>query len=317
MREMEPHVPLPRALRGEDGLDSVRSRGAMGTWGPGLYDNDTASDMRPAIAAVARLPFSAQEVVDLFVARHRDVAENPADDDHVAFWLVLADQLHRRGLDAAEVFERARDLAKSGADDRVMASVGMSAADRKKREQHLRELVDRLAQPVTPKKRKTLSAPQRLVMVQGQVGVAEVNRLGELRNPYMREGRVRFEPAGYTLFAVVATEHVFGFLAAYAVVVLRGAAPLEARPDLATALSLGPWGFELPATCSSAHARKMRLETIGTVPIASDLVTARAAPLLKEMEEFAVQDVSIANRLRVTPPRKKDIPISSLRELIR
>jgi hypothetical protein len=287
----------------------------MGTWGPGLYANDTASDLKSTIAAVVRLPIAAPELVEMLVARDRDVAENPGDEDHIVFWLVLADQFHRLGLDVPGTFERARNLIRSGEDDRVMAALGMRPADRKKRAKALDILADRLSEPVRSSKRRCLSRPEPLVMTLGEVCVVEVDAQGGCRNPYMKEGRLPFEPAGYTLFAVVAAEHVFGYLAVYAVAVLRGSAPLVQKPDLAMALAVGPWGLELPGTCSVAHARKLRIERLGTVPISHAEVRARMGSLPQHLEHFAIQDVSLANRLRVTPPRPKDAAVASLREL--
>lgn len=287
----------------------------MGTWGPGLYSNDTASDLKSTIAAVVRLPFSPPEIVSLLVSRDREVAENPDDEDHIVFWLVLADQLHRLGLDSPETFARARELALSGDDDRAMTALGMKAADRKKRANALSELADRLAQPVARTKRKPLSAPEPLLMHTGDLCAAEVDAQGRCRNPYLKEGRVPFVPAGYTLFAVIAAEHVFGYLAVYAVAVLRGSAPLSSKPDLETVPSLGPWGLELPGTCSIVHARRIGIEHLGVVPISPASVRARLGSLPQHLEQFAIQDVSISNRLAVTPPRPRVVTIASLGEL--
>ena len=79
----------------------------MGVWSVGLYSSDFALDLRSTISAVLRLPFSDERLIDAICETEPQSAENPDDEDYATFWLVLADQLAKRGLPAT----RARDIA--------------------------------------------------------------------------------------------------------------------------------------------------------------------------------------------------------------
>ena len=64
----------------------------MGAWGIGLYSSDMAADMRSTIKSVLRLPFDEDRIVNVLSDCERGPANDPNDEDHTIFWLVLADQ---------------------------------------------------------------------------------------------------------------------------------------------------------------------------------------------------------------------------------
>jgi hypothetical protein len=68
----------------------------MGAWGIGLYASDFALDLRATVGAVVRLPLDEEKLVAAICAAEETTAENPADEDHTVFWLVLADQFEKR-----------------------------------------------------------------------------------------------------------------------------------------------------------------------------------------------------------------------------
>jgi hypothetical protein len=79
----------------------------MGAWGTGLYSGDLASDLRIAVAAVARLPFEGERLLGLLCDTEPSAALDPKDPDHTAFWLVCADQFAKRGIVCSSVLEAA------------------------------------------------------------------------------------------------------------------------------------------------------------------------------------------------------------------
>jgi hypothetical protein len=73
-------------------------RVTMGVWGTGLYSGDFARDLRAAVAAVARLPFDPDKLVDILCTTEPSAANDPAGEDHTTFWLVVADQFAKIGI---------------------------------------------------------------------------------------------------------------------------------------------------------------------------------------------------------------------------
>jgi hypothetical protein len=71
----------------------------MGAWGVGLYSTDMAADMRAVVKAVLRLPYEENRIVQILSDCERRAATEPADESHTTFWLVLADQFEKRGVD--------------------------------------------------------------------------------------------------------------------------------------------------------------------------------------------------------------------------
>lgn len=120
----------------------------MGTWGPGLYSNDIAKDLKSTISAVAQLPLGTSDLVDIIVNSFPEAANDNSDEDHTTFWLVLADQFHRKGIASRDVFERGLDIIDSGKDLNSPSVTDMGPADQRKREKALNELRDQLIKPL-------------------------------------------------------------------------------------------------------------------------------------------------------------------------
>src|SRR5437868_774986 len=133
----------------------------MGAWGAGLYSSDMAADMRAVIKSALRLPFDEGRIVDILRDCERRSADNPDDEDHTTFWLVLADQLDKRGVAHAPTREKAIAIIDRGDDLAMMEKRGMQAADLRKRGAKLAELRARLAAaPHRSKPRATIKAPE-------------------------------------------------------------------------------------------------------------------------------------------------------------
>src|SRR5689334_11443189 len=112
----------------------------MGTWGAGLYSADMALDLRATIGALMRLPFDAQRMVAVLCESEQKAANDPNDEDHTTFWLVLADQFARHGLVSAEVRGKALDIIDTERDLSMLAARGMKEPALRKRAAALQKL---------------------------------------------------------------------------------------------------------------------------------------------------------------------------------
>src|ERR1700746_1685999 len=97
----------------------------MGAWGIGLYSGDFALDLRAVVAAVSRLPLDGEALVNAVCETEKSVAENPTDEDHAIFWLVLADQFEKRGIFSARARGMALAIIDGGKDAAMMQKLGM------------------------------------------------------------------------------------------------------------------------------------------------------------------------------------------------
>lgn len=264
----------------------------MGTWGPGLYANDLARDLKPTVTAVANLPFDGPRLTEIVVESYPDPAGDREDEEHTTFWLVLADQLHRKGIEAPEVYARAIEIVASGEDLRMQERLDMSAADLKKRAKALEKLASDLREPLASKPRKTLKAPQPLLLAIGDVYVFPIDQYGACVNPYGATGN--FDPIDWSAAIVVAAGHAFGYLAWYLPIVIHRRMHAETQPTLEELLDFEPWRWEQPGTCSKTHFARMRLEKVGELAIDSERVKS-SLPTTWNGRYEAVNDISIAN----------------------
>ncbi|HLY58807.1 MAG TPA: hypothetical protein VKS60_24810 [Stellaceae bacterium] len=269
----------------------------MGAWGIGLYSSDFAMDLRSTVGAVARLPFEPGRLLELLRASEPTAADDPADEDHCVFWLTVADQFARRGIDCPEARDRALAVIDDGSDLAMMSRLGMAEKDLAKRRKMLEELRPKIAAPPAPgRPRPVLKAPQPLLMHSGDTLAFPVSD-GHCINPYF-PSKEAMRPAwrqdGWGVFLVVECGHVFEYLAWYRPLV--AAIAFADRPVLSNLAGPRLWYLQRAGTCSQSHFRKMELAPLGRLP----LDPGRLAGLFPERpspRSDAVSDISIANRL--------------------
>ena len=270
----------------------------MGFWGAGLYAGDFAMDLRAAVAAEARLPLADDQLVEALRETERASADDPADPDHTTFWLVLADQLGRRGVYPQAVRGRALAIIDGDLDLERLRSLGAPPADLRKRQAKLLEIRAALVE-AAPRTRKVLSKPQPLPMTTGDV-IAYPTLAGNPINPYFKSKALMrgWSHDGWGAFVVAECGHVFGYLAWFRVITLDGARPV--RPDMAAVWAEPRWRLQRPGTCSTLHFKKMEFEAVGRVTVDAEAL-ARLFPDRPSPRSAAIIDKSIANHLNIGP----------------
>lgn len=262
----------------------------MGTWGTGLYQNDTAEDLKPLIGQLLRLPMSEDAIVDIVVAEVAD------DEDATDIWLILADQFEKKGVVHQPTFGRALNLIERGVDITRLRGLDMSDGDLAKRQTVLNGLAARLHDPKKAVPRKTMTKPKPIPVASGDVVAYPVDAKGGPVNPYFSPALVKkfgFTADGWCVTQVVQTGHEFGYLPWIAV--------LTSHPKFADRPSMGDVDVAKFSrqpefgTLSPQHFKKMGMEKIGVAPIPADLAAARHGA--HTARSVALSDVSVSNAL--------------------
>ena len=142
----------------------------MGVWATGLYAGDFALDLRSTIGAVAKLPFDGDRLLDILCESERAAGDRSDDPDHSTFWLVVADQFARRGIENKRAREIALEIIDSNSDLAMLEKLGMAAQDLRKRKKVLDEVRERIIVPtVRAKPLEVMRNPQLLLMQTGDV----------------------------------------------------------------------------------------------------------------------------------------------------
>ena len=247
----------------------------MGAWGAGLYSADMALDLRARIGALLRLPFDQERIVEVLCESEQKAANDPGDEDHTTFWLVLADQFARHGLVSARVREKALDIIDNDRDLGMLAARGMTQPALRKRAATLQKLRAGLFGTRRAARRSTIEAPLPYTLEVGTLyacptrGSAAINA---------SRGRKDFDgspwiPDGFRQFVVLARGKAFGYLPWYQPIVTI--ATVSAPPTLARARDALWWRIELPKTCPARVFKALEVEAIGPVPI--DLAKVQAS----------------------------------------
>jgi hypothetical protein len=277
----------------------------MGVWGTGLYDNDTASDLRDMVRALARLPFTPEEIVEKLRAEFAPADSNPGHFDHATFWIALADQLAKCGIEYEPARAKALRLIDEESHLRAFRAGGASEADLRAHARALAKVRERLVTGQSgQKQRRILKKPQTYVFELGDV-VAYPTSRGRAINPYVgpKEWATfaaleKWEPDGWQAIVVVERGREFGIIAWYRC--LRAVRSFQHKPTLASLWNESGWVLENPGTFSRTHFKRMQMERVGTLKLDPEKVN-NAFASREGAREFALADISIAEWTDAAP----------------
>ena len=184
----------------------------MGIWGPGLYQDDEALDLKNTISLLSKLPTDGDRILQILLA---DQSEPPTFDrgGGPAFWLVVADQFERRGIHCDLARERALTALDAGEDLRELRARGMDDRGLRKRAKVLDAIKARLLSPRPLRAR--LSGYRKPPMVVSPVEVfAFPSMQCASMNPWSGREPVRlhggrFEPDGWGVLLILCTGRAY------------------------------------------------------------------------------------------------------------
>jgi hypothetical protein len=285
----------------------------MGVWAPRLYSGDFAMDLRSTVAAVARLPFEGDQLLDILCETEPAAAQAGDDPDHTAFWLVVADQFARRGIVCDRAHAQAMAIIDGGHDIAMLERLGMRPGDLAVRRRMLAEVRARIMAPRPASRPRTvLKKPQPLLMEVGDVFVYPTFG-GRCINAYFaskaqdnKHAGAGGRPAswtqdGWSACVIVDRGRAFGYLSWYRPLTIAKA--ITQKPALDTLRGGVLWRLAHHGTCSPAHFRRLEMEKAGSLSI--DVGKLRQVfPGLAPGTWAAVNDVSVCNALSVGPAIK-------------
>ena len=272
----------------------------MGAWGIGLYSSDFAQDLRGTVKGVSRLPFEPERLLDLLCESQPSAAHDPKDADHTVFWLTVADQFAKRGIECSNARDRALAIISGGDDLASMAALGMDEKSLAKRRAMLEELRRRIASPVeAAKPRAVLKAPQKLLLAAGEVVIYPTCK-GDPINPYAVGKDFAWVKAwkqdGWGALVVLQRGLAFEFLAWYRPAVITE--PLSIEPTFAVLREPRIWLLRNPGTLNTRHYANMQLKSLGCISIDADKL-AKISPKRMSGTSCAVNDISLSNNMSV------------------
>jgi hypothetical protein len=251
----------------------------MGAWGGGLYDSDFARDLKGTIDAVLRAPLSEDEILaEIWAAQ----GAGAGDIDALDYWLVLADQLERRGIRRPEIFERALAIFETGEDVARLEELAAGPTTIARRRKETAKLVARLRDPRPAKKRRPLKEPQTLLLEPGEALTWPTDK-GNSINPYVA-AHLLWKLGGFTRdgwgFGIVTNAgHQFHVLAWYAVQVLKWRRAEKPSSELAVHCPRADHHY---GTLSELHLQRAGVERVGRVPDAA--LEPKPSPSMIECE---------------------------------
>jgi hypothetical protein len=278
----------------------------MGVWATGLYGGDFALDLRSTIAAIAKLPFDSDRLLDILCESERGAADRTDDPDHTTFWLVVADQFAKRGIDSKRAKDTALEIIDSRSDLIALERLGMQVPDLRKREKVLEEVRQRIVAPAArTNEREAIKTPQPLLMQTGDVLVYPTFG-GRCRNPYVvNQDKDRMGGAclpwqidSWAAMVIIDSGRAFDFLAWYRPVVVARA--MIEKPNMATLEEDLTWRLTRAGTSTASHFKRMGIEKNGTLAIDREKLKTCFGELPPGTSD-AVGNISIANRMNVEP----------------
>ena len=256
----------------------------MGAWGPGLYEDDVAMDLKDSIALLARMPVSGDRILEILLETHTEGVKL-TDDGGPTFWLVVADQFERRGIVSRVAFKKALTAITSGADLRDQKEHDMDPTDLRKRSKILTELAARLRSPRPPRPRPTTKTPPPFVVEVGEVYAFPTMQRKSFDPTSSSWEKAGFVPDGWGAMIVVARGRVFDWLPWCAIAsVTVDPTRVATVEDVAGARLLNKEGASL-CVPRKPHLKKMGVQLIGHLPIDPKQAAALIRTARREMHD--------------------------------
>jgi hypothetical protein len=129
----------------------------MGTWGPGIFSNDTASDVRADFRELIEDGLGAEQATAKILRQYRAAVNDP--DEATALWTGLAATQFRLGRLQPDVRDRALSLIDGGSDLHLWegsTSARVMALDKLRS-----QLLGPQRMPVTLRRRRSIASPVR------------------------------------------------------------------------------------------------------------------------------------------------------------
>ncbi len=248
----------------------------MGSWGAGLYQDDTALDLKNTIALLVQLPASGDRLLEILLDNHGE-AVGLDDPGGPTFWLVLADQFERRGIACPRAFTQALTAIETGADLRDLESRDAGPTDLRRRAKILTALATRFRSP-----RPARPRPKGARLPPVVVEVGDVYRFPTMRGEgfnafYPTWERAGFKPDGWGALLIVAHGRAFDWFPWCAAASLTVSA--SRPPSLDDAIRSRFISTKQGATLivpRRTHMKKMQMELLGRL----NLDPAKAASVI-------------------------------------
>jgi hypothetical protein len=178
--------------------------------------------LRGTIRAVARLPFDSDTILNILCEIEPTAADNPEDEGHTTFWLVVADQSAKRSFVCDRARDKALAIVESGIDIATHEKLGMTPSDLRKRRKTLEEVRIRIMAPPASRRRAVLKRPQSFLMDVGDVFVYPTFG-GRCINPYFASRELdrlgtkapSWKQDGWSAMVMVDGGQAFSFLSWY------------------------------------------------------------------------------------------------------
>ncbi len=273
---------------------------SVGVSGTSLYSGDFAADLRAMIGALSKLPFDSERIVEIACSAEQNVALNVQEEDHSTFWLVVADQMSKRGMFSKRAFDHAIQIIDSEQDLKMLKRLGMADKDLTNRKNVLLVLRQQLisSQQEKPSLLRTVrKEPQPFLMTSGEVFVYPTCR-GVCINSYCssKEYMPDWTQDSWGVAIIVDYGRAFDFLAWYRPIttsIVYSDQPVMEQILIAQDLCL-----RSPGTCSKTHFKRIGMKKIGTLSI--DFCRLKQLfPSLQTGDYQAIHDISIANELSI------------------
>lgn len=264
----------------------------MGTWGTGLYANDTAADLRHDFRQVVRAPWDGERLSRWALSAYPGAADR-TDADYTDLRLALADLFWTYGIDHRPTIDVARKVIREGIDLAAKRTLGMSEPDLRRRASVLAGLGERLrwANPA-PRPRRILDQPEPFLLEAGDCLSYPLTN-GKLRNPYVKprdaaayDDRYPWEPNGWGAALVMGRFRKLEVLARYVVAILATDPAAKVSLVDVPRLSIvhqqvhggGQRRLVHGVAVSRLHLRRMQVEVIGRLTVDADGVARELGP---------------------------------------
>jgi hypothetical protein len=235
----------------------------MGTWGEGIYDDDEACDVRDTISLLSQMPVTGERMLEILLTEY-ERNEDLTQDGCPTFWITVADQFEKKGIECERVYNLAQKAIMSGADIDDLKNREMEVQGLRKRAQLTEKILPRFINPKLSERKRVAENRPKCCVNEGQIYTYPTMNGAGFNAWASNWEDISFKPNGWGCLLIVEVGRVFDWFPYCAYT------PLITNPGnkatFAEAISSRTLFSTGVCYCHprSLHFKRMNMELVGT-----------------------------------------------------
>ena len=182
----------------------------MGARGEGIYDDDEACDIRDTVRLLSKMPVTGDRILEILLDEY-ERNDDLTEDGCPTFWIAVADQFEKKGIECERVYSLAKEAITSGADVDDLRNREMEEKGLQKRALLTSKILPRFTNPSLSERKGVSKNPPKCCVNEGEIYTFPTMDGVGFNAWFSKWEEAKFEPNGWGSLLIVEVGRVFNW----------------------------------------------------------------------------------------------------------